>query len=55
MLTRRSLGARSVLARRSLGARSVLVVFEGAWVLKSEHMLGIDAPRVLSEHQGITE
>ena len=46
----------------SLGAHSVLGVFEGAhaWVLESEHMLsslvlGLDARRVLGEHQGITE
>ena len=46
----------------SLGARSVLGVFEGARarVLKSEHMLGslmlgLDARRVVGEHQGITE
>ena len=46
----------------SLGARSVLGVFEGARarVLESEHMLGslvlgLDARRVLGEHQVITE
>ena len=46
----------------SLGACSVLGVFEGARarVLKSEHMLGslvlgLDAQRVLGEHQRITE
>ena len=46
----------------SLGARSVLRVFEGApaRVLWSKHMLGslvlgLDAGRVFSEHQGITE
>ena len=46
----------------SLGARSVLGIFGGARarVLKSEHMLGslvlgLDAGRVFSEHQGITE
>ena len=46
----------------SLGARSVLGIFGGAHarVLKSEHMLGslmlgLDARRVVGEHQGITE
>ena len=46
----------------SLGARSVLGIFGGARarVLKSEHMLGslmlgLDARRVVGEHQGITE
>ena len=46
----------------SLSARSVLGVFEGARarVLESEHMLGslvlgLDARRVLGEHQVITE
>ena len=46
----------------SLGARLVLGVFDGAnaQVLESEHMLsslvlGLDAQRVLGEHQGITE
>ena len=50
------------LSTCSLGARSVLGVFEGARarVLKSEHMLGslvlgLDARRVLGEHQRITE
>ena len=45
-----------------LSAPSVVSVFEGAraQVLKSEHMLGLlvlglDAQRVLGEHQGITE
>ena len=42
------------------GARSVPDVFEGARVLKSEHMLGslvlkLDAQRVFSKHKGITE
>ena len=45
-------GSEHMHARRSLGAH--------ARVLKSEHMLGslvlgLDAQRVLSEHQGITE
>ena len=51
-----------MLARRSLGACSVLGVFYDApaQVLESEHMLGLlvlglDAQRVLGEHQGITE
>ena len=46
----------------SLGALLVLEVFEGAraLVLESQHMLGslvlgLDARRVLSEHQGIPE
>ena len=46
----------------SLGAHLVLRVFEGARarVLESEHMLGslvlgLDAQRVLGEHQGVTE
>ena len=46
----------------SLGAHLALGVFEGARarVLESEHMLcslvlGLDAPRVLGEHQGVTE
>ena len=46
----------------SLGAPSVLGIFGGARarVLKSEHMLGslvlgLDARRVLGEHQRITE
>ena len=46
----------------SLGACSVLGIFGGAhaWVLKSEQMLGslvlgLDARRVLGEHQRITE
>ena len=54
--------ARSSIAHRLLGARSVLSVFEGARarVLNSEHMLGLlvlglDARRVLGEHQRITE
>ena len=51
-----------MLAWRSLGACLVLGVFYDApaQVLESEHMLGLlvlglDAQRVLGEHQGITE
>ena len=45
-------GSKHMLARRSLGARAL--------VLESEHMLGslvlgLDAQRVLGEHQRITE
>ena len=50
-------GSKHMLARRSLGAHSVLGVFEGARVLKSEHMLGslvlgLDAQRVLGDWEG---
>ena len=55
-------GSKHMLTWRSLGARLALGIFEGAcaWVLKSEHMLGslvlgLDARRVLGEHQRITK
>ena len=37
----------------SLDARLILGVFDGAWAWVLELVLGVDARRVLGEHQGI--